>query len=152
MHVTAIFIIEGKIEKYVKLNLQEVVFVMQQLQFEVSWEKAIAKQDRQHIETIFNETKHVSDSDILCSPIREAINHKEALLVTVLVHNFTDNPLAFHNVRMLYSVHGEVMADKSFNIPALLIPAKVSMPWTFIFPKGSYKRQTAFENGRLEIV
>lgn len=125
---------------------------MQQLQFEASWEKTIAEQDRQLIETIFNETKHVPDSDILCSPIREAINHKEALLVTVLVHNFTDNPLAFHNVRLLYGVHNEVMADKNFTIPALVIPAKVSMPWTFIFPKGSYKQLTAFENGRLEIV
>lgn len=125
---------------------------MQQLQFEASWEKAIAKQDRKQIETIFKETKHFSDSDILCSPIRVAINHKEALLVTVLVHNFTDDPLTFHNVRLLYGVQGEVIADKIFTIPALVIPAKVSMPWTFIFPKDSYKKQTAFENGRLEIL
>ncbi|MED4071913.1 SLAP domain-containing protein [Priestia endophytica] len=125
---------------------------MQQLQFEASWDKAIADQDRQNIERLFNETKHLKDSNIFCSPIREAINHKEALLVTVLVHNRTDRLLTFMNERLLYSIEGEVIADKVFTIPALTIPPGVSMPWTFIFPKDSYTPQIAFENGQLEIL
>ena len=44
---------------------------MQQLQFEASWEKALAAQDRHNIEKIFNETKHLNRSDIICSPIRQ---------------------------------------------------------------------------------
>jgi SLAP domain-containing protein len=125
---------------------------MQQLQFEASWDKALADQDRRNIERLFNETKHLKDSDILCSPIREAINHQEALLVTVLVHNRTDRLLTFTNERLLYSIEGEVIADKVFTIPALTIPPQVSMPWTFIFPKDSYTPQIAFENGQLEIL
>ncbi|KAB2494104.1 SLAP domain-containing protein [Priestia endophytica] len=125
---------------------------MQQLQFETSWDKALANQDRENIERIFNETKHLNSSTIFCSPIREAINHKEALLVSVLVHNGTDRLLTFINARLLYSIGGEVIADKVFTLPALTIRPGVSMPWTFIFPKDSYTPQIAFENGQLEIL
>ncbi|PKG22932.1 SLAP domain-containing protein [Niallia nealsonii] len=125
---------------------------MQHLQFEVSWDKALANQDRQNIERIFNETKHLNSSNIICSPIREAINHNEALLVSVLVHNFTDHLLTFNNTRLIYSIQGEIIADKAFTLPTIAIPSQVSMPWTFIFPKDSYTSQTSFENGRLEIL
>ncbi len=124
---------------------------MQQLQFEASWDKALATQDRQNIEKIFSETKHLNSSDILCSPIRQAINYKEELLVSVLIHNFTEHPLIFNNTRLLYSIEGQIVAEKSFTLPTLSIPSKVSMPWTFIFPKGSYKKQTSWRNGLLEI-
>lgn len=125
---------------------------MQQLQFEKSWDKALAAQDRQSIERIFSETKDLkSPDDVIFSPIREAINHKEALLVSVLVHNFTDRSLTFNNVRLLYRIQGEVIADKVFTIPMLVIPCHVSMPWTFIFPKGSYTLQTSFKHGQLEM-
>ncbi|MGG3801418.1 SLAP domain-containing protein [Metabacillus fastidiosus] len=125
---------------------------MQQLQFEESWHKALSAQDRQNIERIFSETKHLNNSNVLCSPIREAINHKEALLVSVLVHNFTDHVLTFNNKSLLYSVQGDVIADKVFTLPVLVIPSRVSMPWTFIFPKDSYIIGTSFKNGRLEIL
>ncbi|MBM7694757.1 SLAP domain-containing protein [Peribacillus deserti] len=125
---------------------------MQQLQFEASWDKALAVEDRQKIESIFSETKHLNISGILCSPIREAINHKEALLVSVLIHNFTDDTLSLNKARLLYSVQGEVIADKVFTLPSLAVSSQVSMPWTFIFPRGSYIPHTTFENGRLEIL
>jgi SLAP domain-containing protein len=125
---------------------------MQQLRFEASWDKALAAQDRQNIERIFSETKDLNSSNILCSPIREAINHKEALLVSVLIHNFTDHPLTFNNARLLYSIQGDVIANKAFTLSALVILSQVSMPWTFIFPKDSYTPRTSFESGRLEIL
>ena len=125
---------------------------MQQLQFEASWDKALAVQDRQNIERIFHETKHLNSSGIVFSPIREAINHREELLVSVVVHNFTDDSLTFHNTRLLYKIPGEVMANQAFTLPALSIPSHVSIPWTFIFPKGSYTPQVSFENGQLEIL
>jgi SLAP domain-containing protein len=127
------------------------MFIMQQLQFEASWEKALASQDRQKIERVFNETKCVDRSDIICTPIREAINHKEELLITVLVHNFTDKLFTFDNVRLVYSIQGEIIADHTFTVPALSIPANVSMPWTFIFPKDCYHQKTSYQNGSLEI-
>ena len=124
---------------------------MQQLQFETSWDKALAPKDRFNIEQIFNGTKNLNHSTTYCVPIREAINHEEALLVTVLVHNFADYPLIFDNTRLLYSIQGEAIADEYFTL-SLTIPAKVSMPWTFIFPRNSYKQKSAVEHGRLEIL
>src|SRR5690349_5445482 len=102
------------------------VFVMQQLQFEASWDKALAAEDRQTIGKIFHETKHLNNSNILFAPIREAINYKEELLVTVLVHNFTDHTFKIHNTRLRYSIQGEVVADMTFTQPALTIPSNVS--------------------------
>lgn len=125
---------------------------MQYLQFESSWEKALAAQDRQNIESIFSKAKNQNGSNIICSAIREAINHKEELLVSVLVHNFTDHTITFNNTRLLYSKQGANIADKTFTLPTLAIPSQVSMPWTFIFPKNSYTPQTNLMNGRLEIL
>ncbi|WP_409295873.1 SLAP domain-containing protein [Peribacillus sp. SCS-26] len=124
---------------------------MQQLQFEASWDKAIAGVDRKNIERIFNETKHLQRSVILFSPVREAINHREALLVTVLVHNFTDAAFRFDGVKLRYSVEGAALGEDAFTLP-LVIPSGVSMPWTFIFPWGSYTPGATFENGELEII
>lgn len=122
---------------------------MQQLRFEASWDKQLAPQDRLNIEKIFQETKDLTSPNILFSPIREAINHKEALLVSVLVHNFTDNPLSFHDTKLAYFINGDIIAEKIFTLPAFVIPAHTSMPWTFIFPKGSYHTSASFKNGTI---
>ncbi|RTR33986.1 SLAP domain-containing protein [Robertmurraya yapensis] len=124
---------------------------MQHLQYESSWDKALSTQDRINIERIFNDTKHQNDSKILFTPIREAINHNQDLLVTVLVHNLTSEPFLFQNNRLRYSIHGELVGEHIFHLPRLKIPAQVSMPWTFIFPKGNYRTRTSIENGRLEV-
>ncbi|WP_312095914.1 SLAP domain-containing protein [Niallia sp.] len=124
---------------------------MQQLQFESSWDKQIAPQDRENIEKIFKETKDLNSSSVVFSPIREAINHRDALLVSVLVHNFTEHPLTLIDAKLHYSVNNEVIAEKDFTLPDLVIPSQVSMPWTFIFPKDSYSVQNAFKSGRLEL-
>ena len=125
---------------------------MQQLQFEKSWDKAIAAQDRHSIEKIFNETKQLNRTDILCSSIREAINHRQELLVTVLVHNFTGADIIFNKTHIVYHIQGEIIADHEFTLPALTIPPFVSMPWTFIFSKDSYIPRDSFHNGRLDIL
>ncbi|KGR76231.1 SLAP domain-containing protein [Ureibacillus sinduriensis] len=125
---------------------------MQQLQFEASWDKALAAEDRLEIKRIFDETKRHDQSDIVFTPIREANNHEEALLVTVLVHNFTNESLSFQNTRLLYSIQGEVIAEETFTLPALSIPHKTSMPWTFIFPKGSYQQQSDIVNGHIRLI
>ncbi|MER2059960.1 MAG: SLAP domain-containing protein [Niallia sp.] len=124
---------------------------MQQLQFESSWDKQIASQDRENIEKIFHETKRLNSPSVIFSPIREAVNHKGALLVSVLVHNFTEHPLTFQNAPLHYSVNDEVIAETSFTLPDLVIPAHVSMPWTFIFPKDSYRATPSFKHGKVEL-
>lgn len=125
---------------------------MQLLQFEASWDKALAAEDRQHIENLFNETKHLNSADIHFTPIREAINHKDELLVTVLVHNFSASPLDFINKRLIYSIQGKVIGENNFTLPALVIQPHVSMPWTFIFPKDNYLEQNSYEKGQLQII
>lgn len=124
---------------------------MQQLQFEASWEKALSSKDRHLIETIFNETKYNGGSAIVFSPIREAINYKKELLLTVLVHNFSQEPFTFENTRVAYLNGQEVLAESIFTLPALTIPPHVSMPWTLIFPQDSYTPNSSLLNGRLEI-
>ncbi|MFP3916685.1 SLAP domain-containing protein [Lysinibacillus telephonicus] len=124
---------------------------MQQLQYEASWNKALSAHDRCLIEKIFNETKGQKTSGVLFIPIRKSINYKNELLVTVLVHNFTDTILTFHNTRLVYSTHEKVVAEKEFTLPALTILPNVSMPWTFIFSKNDYKQEALNnENGQLQ--
>ena len=119
---------------------------MQQLQFESSWAKALSAQDRESIEKLFNDTKQQQDSTIVFSPIRQAINHRNELLITVLVHNFSQQPLQFKDTRLVYSNETEVLAENVFTLPTLTIPPQVSMPWTFIFP---VHQGTDFEDGQL---
>jgi len=121
---------------------------MQQLQFESSWEKALSTQDRDYIEKLFNDTKGQHHATIVFSPIREAINHRNELLITVLVHNFSQNPFTFEDTRIVYSNEHEALAENVFTLPTFTIPPQVSMPWTFIFP---VHQGAVFGNGRLEI-
>ena len=121
---------------------------MQQLQFESSWAKALSQQDRDAIEKLFNDTKGQHYTTIIFSPIRQAINHRNELLITVLVHNFSQQPFTFANTHLVYSNGQEVLAENIFTLPTLTIPPQVSMPWTFIFP---VHQGTAFGNGQLTI-
>ena len=105
---------------------------MQQLYLHPTWEKAISDKDRDLIETVFEQTYDQVD-DIIMSPIiRVAFNHKNELLVTALVHNFTHHGTRFQN-RSVFLRCGDYMEEQSFTIQELSIPPFTSMPWTFIF-------------------
>ena len=105
---------------------------MQQLYLHPTWEKAISDKDRDLIETVFEQTYDQVD-DIIMSPIiRVAFNHKDELLITALVHNFTHHGTRFRN-RSVYIRCGDYMEEQLFTIPELNIPPFTSMPWTFIF-------------------
>ena len=123
---------------------------MQRLHFEEKWDRAISAKDRNYIEKLFSETKNTSKVDVVFTPVREAINHQKALLVTVLIHNFRNETVKFENAKMVYLVDNEAFAERNFSVPTIEIPEKSSMPWTFIFPKESYKSQMNYKNGRLE--
>lgn len=105
---------------------------MQQLQFEASWEKAIAQKDRDEIEQLFQRTRQKREEDVECVVVRIAINHRQHLLVTALIHNFSQKPLQFNHRELQYAAS----ITKSFHIPSLIIPPQTSMPWTFIFTEG----------------
>ena len=92
---------------------------MQQLQFESSWDKTLSAQDRNYIEKLFNDTKGQHHSTIVFSPIQKTINHRNELLITVLVHNFSQNPFTFEDTRIVYSNDQEVLAENVFTLPPL---------------------------------
>lgn len=124
---------------------------MQQLKLESSWDKALSSKDRTDIESIFLETNENNLENIRLSPIWNAVNHRGELLITVLIHNFTQKTLTFNEKRLVYIENDESVVESSFTLPTLVIPSKVSMPWTFIFPVNCLQKPAKFEKGHLEI-
>ena len=105
---------------------------MQRLQFETAWDKTVSAKDRLFIEQLFEQTKGVCCKIIQCVPIRNAVNHRHQLLVTVLIHNFQEQSLQFTNTKVTCQIE-EHCFTQVFTIPTLIIPPETSMPWTFIF-------------------
>lgn len=124
---------------------------MQKLQFESSWEKAIAYKDRELITDIFQNSNRLDGQDIKFEPIWEAMNYKGEVLITVLIHNFTNQELTFQNQEFTYIEKELIIAKHIFTVPQLSIKPKTSMPWTFIFPIGSLHRSEIRGNGKLEM-
>ncbi len=48
-----------------------------------------------------------------------------------------------------YELDGQHIATALFTLPQLKIPPHTSMPWTFLFPKGSYVRCDSYAGGTL---
>jgi len=125
---------------------------MQKLQFEPSWDKTLSPKDRKRIEEIHFETSLSNPANVQLTPLWQAANHKGELLVTVLVHNFSQQVLLFHNKKLRYIENKEIIAEYIFNLPSLVIQRETSMPWTFIFPVESLKKPATLEKGQLEFV
>lgn len=123
---------------------------MHKLQYEASWNKALCQKDRLHIEQLFEQVQ-LTDIPIACTIIRTAINHRQELLITVLLHNFSDELLTFQQRTVTYTLQDEVLATHAFTIPALLVPSNTSMPWTFQFPSGSFHENWATTGATLFI-
>lgn len=108
---------------------------MQKLEFEVAWDKTIAPADRKVIIDLFNQTKNKQTESIVLLPIRQALNHRNDLLATVLLHNFTDSIFSLEAIDLAYLENDRVIATHHFSFPGLTLPKETSMPWTFIFPE-----------------
>lgn len=124
---------------------------MQQLEFESSWEKAIAIKDRESITKIFQNSNVIDGQSIRLEPIWEALNYKGEVLITVLIHNFTDTWLTFQHQKFTYIEEETIITEHIFTIPQLMIKPKTSMPWTFIFPVESLRMKEIHGNGKLEM-
>lgn len=124
---------------------------MQLLRFEASWEKTVSDQDRAMIQQAFFKTNAANDKTIHFIPLRQALNYKGDLLATVLIHNFSHHPYAFHKEKIHYLENNQPMAEHTFTLPSLLIEPETSMPWTFIFPASSLIDQITLENALLEL-
>lgn len=103
---------------------------MQTLYFEPAWDKTIANADRDLITQHF-QTLHPKE-DIYLSFLRVAVNHKNELLATVLIHNGQAEPLHFKETAIAFQPAQGATKTGLFHLP-VSIPAKTSMPWTFIF-------------------
>lgn len=124
---------------------------MQNLQFESSWEKAIAIKDRELITEIFQDSNMIDGQIIRLVPIWEALNYKGEILITVLIHNFADIEQIFHKQKIAYIEKDTIIAEHTFTVPKLIIKPKTSMPWTFIFPVESLRVKEINGNGKLEL-
>lgn len=123
---------------------------MQKLVFEEKWDKTIANADRIFIEKVFSELT-LNDVDTLqFTPVRQAVNHREDLLVTVIIHNISGEGLFINQQKLSYLENEHLMAEETFSLP-VAIPPFTSMPWTFIFPRKSIQHNASLKNGCLVI-
>lgn len=94
------------------------------LHFEAAWDRAIAPQDRHTIEQLFTDFTEKEGHAI----IRTAINHKNQLLVSVLIFNRQSEDIHFENTLVEFQ-----QVKQYFTTDAIVIPPYTAMPWTFIF-------------------
>lgn len=124
---------------------------MQKLIFESAWDKTIAPRDRETIEQLFQTTKTNDIHAVEAITISQAFNHKEDLLVIVLIHNFRDEIFSFDEIEATYIENEIEIATQHFSFPKLELEPKTSMPWTFIFSKQNQLQQATLENGHLKL-
>lgn len=123
----------------------------QKLQFEPAWDRTISAKDRNEIKQTFDSfVAKLPDAGIHFSPLWQATNHQDNLLLTVLIHHCDAEPFAFRNPVMQYRLGTIILARHTCDF-SYTIPGKTSMPWTFIFPKGTYSEQAMQARGVLEI-
>jgi len=124
---------------------------MQRLEFEAAWDKTIAPADRKVIINLFNQTKNkqTETESIVLLPIRQALNHRNDLLATVLLHNFTDSIFSLEAIDLAYLENDRVIATHHFSFPGLTLPKETSMPWTFIFPQHVRVEGPSLKNSKL---
>ncbi|WP_163538608.1 SLAP domain-containing protein [Gracilibacillus sp. YIM 98692] len=112
---------------------------MQRLVFEKKWEYTISANDKLQIQQLFKKTSsNPEQKSIDMYPIRFALNHRRDLLATMLIHNFTDQSINLSNMEISICYDKFEIAHHSFQEGRLRLQANTSMPWTFIFPEGSY--------------
>ncbi|MGP4042135.1 SLAP domain-containing protein [Gracilibacillus sp. D59] len=107
---------------------------MQKLYFEEAWNKTISPQDRKKIEEVFEQTKKDADDGASFVPIRSAVNHRNDLLITTLIHNFQSEKADLTNINIQLFQENNLIASQQVQERRLHLPAKTTMPWTFIFP------------------
>jgi len=123
---------------------------MQKLHFESAWDKTLSVKDRERIQQVFLQT-NLTSKKVEFTPLWEAMNHRGELLITVLVQNFSDQIIAFHNEKMQYWENENIVAEHIFTLPALMIEPSTSMPWTFIFPTVSFCSPPLLNSGKITI-
>ncbi|WP_208591548.1 SLAP domain-containing protein [Gracilibacillus suaedae] len=107
---------------------------MQKLHFEDAWNRTISNKDRLEIKKIFEQTKKDAEDGVTFVPIRSAVNHRNDLLITTLIHNFQPEETDLTNINIQLYQDCKQIASQHIKESRLRLPAKTSMPWTIIFP------------------
>ncbi|WP_164669327.1 SLAP domain-containing protein [Virgibacillus doumboii] len=123
---------------------------MQQLKFHPKWDKTIAEEDRNHITQSFQQADLSSDKTIQFTSLWHVKNHRGDLLVTTIVHNTSESSAKLDNQILTCHVNGKEVAEHTFS-PPFTFETKTSMPWTFIFPEGSFAKNVHFDENELTI-
>ncbi|AUJ24729.1 SLAP domain-containing protein [Virgibacillus dokdonensis] len=124
---------------------------MQRLLFEASWEKTIDARDREEIEKVFEQVKEMKESRQSFFILSQARNHRNDLLVTVLIQNGLETDWVLCGGKLTYYEANKLIATEVFSDKRLIVPAKCSMPWTFIFPESSVQQEPNFKKGTLQM-
>lgn len=124
---------------------------MQKLIFHPKWDKTISMKDRKLIESRFAEAAVIENQQIEFTPLWQARNHKQELLITAIVHNTSKQPFSFHERKISYYDKEGKTAEHHFSIKSLIIEPHTSMPWTFIFPLNTIIKDPLHEKGKLKI-
>lgn len=101
-----------------------------------AWDKGMSANDRH----IFSEwVKNIASSPncycgVVFKSYRTGINYEGHLYATVLINNFTDEPLRFQSTVLQYKIKDKTIAEHEFHISDLKVNSHTSTPWTFIFP------------------
>jgi|SRR5690625_4181924 len=123
---------------------------MQKLLFEKAWNKTISEADRTEIKTAFQKAVLFRKPAIQFSQLWQAMNHKGDLLITVIIHNVSEDAFPFKNQTLYYRAEEKTAAKHNFTLP-VEVKAKTSMPWTFIFPKESIISSSGTDIGIIEL-
>ncbi|EQB38492.1 MULTISPECIES: SLAP domain-containing protein [Virgibacillus] len=122
---------------------------MQRLIFEQAWAKTIDPNDRRTIEQVFAEA-NASETNQSFVPLQQARNHRGDLLIMVIIQNYTSEQWTLDPITLTYYENENCVATHTFSDPRLILDAKCSMPWTFIFPKTVIQQEPNFINGYLK--
>src|SRR5699024_12878279 len=92
------------------------------------------QEDREQREHVVNQNARVNTNGVEVTVLKEATNHNGHVLVTMLIHNRSEDDLAIDNAVIEYRRKGQQIATDTFKLP-FVIPPKTSMPWTFIYTR-----------------
>lgn len=124
---------------------------MQQLILHPAWDKTISERDREKFNHTFSNIQFPEEKSVQMTVMTHALNYKGDLLVTGIIHNLTETVYSPKNEEVFYQQEEKILARHTFSIPDLVIKAKTSTPWTFIFPQETIVARPSAQIGKIVI-
>src|SRR5699024_10527441 len=111
----------------------------QSVSLDPAWEKHTSLNDRRLVETACAQAKDDMNTAKSCTSPRHDFHAEGALLIVVLIHNWSQRPLELlDELLVCFNTEPVEVARHFFSLPFQL-SAQTSTPWTLIFPKGTYQ-------------